>query len=62
MPHHFPKTTIEATCWCKPCGKPTRWSVFNGRRGACLECIAKREQQAKDRKPVQPAAEQGRLF
>lgn len=62
MSEHYTKSTVEATVWCNPCGKVTRHRVDNGRRGPCLECIAKREQEAKDRKPEPPAAEQGRLF
>jgi hypothetical protein len=62
MPHHFTKATVQAECWCKPCGKYTQWTVYNGRRGACLECIARREKEAKDRPVQKPAAEQGRLF
>lgn len=62
MPEHYPKNTVEVTVWCNTCFKFTRHSVFNGRRGACLECIAKREKETKDRKPIEPVAEQRRLL
>jgi hypothetical protein len=45
MPEHYTKNTIECTVWCKPCGKLTQHRVDTGRRGPCLECIAKRDLQ-----------------
>jgi hypothetical protein len=45
MPEHYTRNTLEATCWCNPCGKMTQHRVDDGRRGPCLECIAKREKQ-----------------
>jgi len=64
MPHHFTKGTVTATCWCKPCGKPTVHYVFDGRRGGCQECIARRDQEHAQREAEKrpPAAEQGKLF
>ncbi len=37
MPEHYTKNTIEATCWCKKCGKATQHRIDDGRRGPCLE-------------------------
>ena len=62
MPHHFTKNTVSATFWCKPCGKPTVHYVFDGRRGGCKECIAKREREAAERESEPPAPEQMGLF
>jgi len=64
MPHHFTKSTVQATFWCKPCGKPTVHRVDDGRRGACHECLAKREAEAVQREAEKkpPAAVQERLF
>jgi hypothetical protein len=64
MPHHFTKSTVSATFWCKPCGKATVHYVFDGRRGGCQECIARYEREAADREAEarpQPAV-QGKLF
>jgi hypothetical protein len=30
-----------ASVWCAKCGKSTMHSVFDGRRGACLDCLEK---------------------
>ncbi len=46
MPHHFTKATIEATVWCKKCGKPTPHLIYDGRRGSCKICIARLEEEA----------------
>ena len=58
MPEHFSKSTVEATVWCNPCGKPTPHSIFDGRRGACLVCLAK---PPAPKKP-EPAEKQRGLF
>jgi hypothetical protein len=43
MGEHYTRNTLEATCWCKPCGGMTQHRIDEGRRGPCLECIRKRE-------------------
>lgn len=58
MAHHFTKNTVSATFWCTPCGKPTVHYVFDGRRGGCQECIAKREVEAAKREAEKTEAEQ----
>jgi hypothetical protein len=45
MPHHFTKTTVEASFWCNPCGRDTMHRVDDGRRGPCLVCLEKLEHQ-----------------
>jgi hypothetical protein len=40
MPEHHTKSTISATYWCGKCKRHTQWSVHDGRKGACLRCIA----------------------
>lgn len=59
---HFTKNTIEAMCWCDPCGRETPHSVHDGRRGACLVCLKKREQESAERKPEPPQPKQEDLF
>lgn len=46
MPEHFTKNTLETTAYCGKCKKPTQHRVDHapgqgGRRGPCLECLAK---------------------
>lgn len=62
MPEHFTHNTIEASFWCKPCGKPTMHYVANGRRGGCQACIAKREAEIAAEKAKPKAPEQVSLF
>jgi hypothetical protein len=62
MPHHFTKSTVSATFWCKTCGKDTVHYVFDGRRGGCKECIAKRDAEHDAREAVPAPAEQMGLF
>ena len=47
MPHHFTKSTVEASCWCLTCHKMTPWRVFDGRRQYCLTCHDKPAEPAK---------------
>jgi hypothetical protein len=41
MPHHFPKSTVEASIWCNHCNKQTPWRIADGRQQFCLVCYAK---------------------
>lgn len=61
MPHHFTKTTVEASIYCTRCGKDTPWRIADGRRQFCLVCYDK----PVDKKPViqaTPAPAQADLF
>jgi hypothetical protein len=62
MPHHFTKATVSARVWCKVCGKETVHLVFDGRRGGCTECMARRDAEKVAREAVLPAAVQEKLF
>jgi len=62
MPHHFTKSTVSATFWCRPCGKPTEHLVQDGRCGACKVCLARLEAEAEKRKEKPPAAVQLGMF
>lgn len=61
MPHHFTKSTVSASFWCSPCGKPTVHDVFEGRRGGCHECIARRVAEAAQREAEKKLAAQEQL-
>lgn len=55
MTQHFTRATVEASAWCKKCGKPTMHRIDDRKVGPCLVCL---ERLAKQEKP----AEQKRLF
>lgn len=50
MRHFFTKSTVEASIYCKKCGKDTIWAVAGGRPQYCRECYGKTE-------PVEKPAE-----
>jgi hypothetical protein len=61
MPHHFSKSTVEASVWCNPCGRETPHSIADGRRGSCLVCLKKLEDAPKA-EALPPIAEQKEMF
>ena len=62
MTEHFTRNTVSAAFYCSKCGKQTQHRIDDGRKGPCLDCIAKLEarHQAELLKPR--PAEQGSLF
>jgi len=36
MPHHYPKSTVQADYFCRKCGKNTPHYVYDGRLGRCM--------------------------
>jgi ribosomal protein L44E len=61
MPQHYTRDTIEVSVWCNVCRKETMHRVDDRRRGPCLQCLKKLEQEAANR-PKPPVAQQGKLF
>lgn len=57
MKQFFTKNTLEASVFCKPCGKKTQWKIHSGRPQHCLACFGKLEDQHNAPK-LEPAAEQ----
>jgi hypothetical protein len=57
MKQFFTKNMVEASVWCKPCGKKTQWKIKDGRPQHCLACMGKLEAQHAAPK-IKPAAEQ----
>ena len=55
---HFQKNTVEASCWCAPCGKETPHRIDNGRRGPCLVCLGKLGNAAETKEPAPPTQEE----
>ncbi|HZW05358.1 MAG TPA: hypothetical protein VFF58_00490 [Candidatus Nitrosotalea sp.] len=45
MTQHFTKLTVSAAFYCGKCGKSTQHRIDQGRKGPCLNCIAKLEAQ-----------------
>jgi hypothetical protein len=58
MPHHYPKSCVEASIWCNRCGKETPWRIADGRRQFCLICYVK----PVERKTAIETQDQGDLF
>lgn len=59
MTQHFTKNTVSAAFHCGKCGKATQHRVDGGRKGPCLECIARLNANSK---PQEKPAEQKGLF
>ena len=68
MPEHYSKAVVQVSVWCKVCHKDTMHRVDSGRRGPCLECLAKNEaeclakREAAARRPGSLRGEQMDLF
>lgn len=45
MSEHFTRATVSAAFHCGKCGKQTQHRIDRGRKGPCLDCIAKLEAQ-----------------
>jgi hypothetical protein len=64
MTHHFTRSTVEASAWCKKCQKSTMHrvdqDVMQGRLGPCLLCMEKLEKLHNASKPEPDR--QGSLF
>jgi hypothetical protein len=45
MSEHFTRSTISAAFWCSKCQGYTQHRIDDGRKGPCLECIAKLERE-----------------
>lgn len=55
MAEHYPRNTAWVGAHCKSCNKETPHRVDDRRKGPCLNCIAKRqeEHEAARRRPPQ---------
>jgi hypothetical protein len=47
MTEHFTRNTVSAAFWCSKCGKMTAHRIDDRRKGPCLECIARYDEQPK---------------
>lgn len=41
MTEHFTRSTVSSAFHCAKCGKQTQHRIDSGRKGPCLECIAR---------------------
>ncbi len=41
MTQHFTRNTVSAAFYCPKCGKQTQHRIDDGRKGPCLDCIAR---------------------
>lgn len=60
MGHHYTRSTVSVSAYCKKCNKQTQHRVDDHRRGPCLDCIARLEKQFAVR--PKPAEKQRGLF
>ena len=51
MTQHFTRNTVSAPFHCGKCRKTTQHRIDGGRKGPCLECIARLENERAERKP-----------
>lgn len=57
MTEHFTRSTVSSAFYCSKCGKMTQHRIDKGRKGPCLECIARY-----DAAPKPETEKQGSLF
>jgi hypothetical protein len=65
MPQHYTRATTEVSVYCNRCRKETMHRVDDRKRGPCLECLARLENLADERKrkpDPKPQPKQGGLF
>lgn len=46
MTQHYSRNTVEASAWCKVCGKDTMHRIDGVKLGPCLTCIQRLELQS----------------
>jgi hypothetical protein len=56
MAEHFTRNTVEASCWCNKCGKPTMHRIDGVKRGPCMVCMMEQIPFADDARPA-PASQ-----
>jgi ribosomal protein L44E len=61
MKEHYTKLTMEVQAYCKKCKKTTFHRIDNGRKGPCLDCI-KRLEENHGMKPKPEESKQEKLF
>lgn len=62
MTQHFTRNTVSAEFWCGKCKKRTQHRIDGGRKGPCLECIARLEKESAGRKISVADRQQKEMF
>jgi hypothetical protein len=62
MTEHYTKSTVAVQFFCKRCGRSTMHRVDKGRKGPCLDCLARLENKHTQLKILKPLGEQKELF
>lgn len=62
MTEHFTRATVSSAFYCGKCGKVTQHRIDSGRKGPCLDCIARYDAAPKVDAPKEKGFEQGSLF
>ena len=57
MTQHFTRNTVSAAFHCGKCGKVTQHRIDSGRKGPCLECIARLQEQHEQKPDPEPKQE-----
>lgn len=58
MGEHFTRSTVSIAAYCRKCNRQTQHRVDDRRKGPCLECMARLEQQHNAAPAPKPAAQQ----
>lgn len=61
MAEHYTKRTVAAQTWCNKCMRSTMHRVDNGRKGPCLRCLEKLEEQHRQLQLIKPAPQEEQL-
>ncbi|MGH9496005.1 MAG: hypothetical protein ACRD3B_13480 [Candidatus Sulfotelmatobacter sp.] len=62
MTQHYTRNTVSAAFWCGKCSRSTQHRIDGGRKGPCLECIAKLDRDHAARPKVEPEKQQELFF
>lgn len=58
MTQHFTRSTVSAAFYCGKCGRTTQHRIDSGRKGPCLECIARLDRQHAEKLKMEEAKQQ----
>jgi hypothetical protein len=61
MTEHFTRATVSSAFWCGKCQKRTQHRIDKGRKGPCLDCMARYDAAPKV-EAKENVFEQGSLF
>jgi hypothetical protein len=56
---HYTRNTVSVAAWCLKCQKQTQHRIDGVRKGPCLECIKKLDEQHAQPKKPEPEKQKG---